>query len=107
MSGDIDDLLDNDKERVQNAVSNTRGGSTLPGPARAIEGVLWTLSILALGFMLVALFFTGEDGFLSGELWLAMSLLALIAPAVLAGLVRWLRLGGARAIDNIIGSKLE
>lgn len=99
--------MDRDKEKIQNAVSNARGGPTLPAPAKAIESVLFALSVGGIAFMMVTLFFTGRDAPLEGELWLTLSLLSIVVPGALGVLVRWLRMGGAAAIDRVASEMLE
>jgi len=104
---DIDELMEQDREKIQNAVGNARGGFSWPHPAYAMEQLLWTLSVGSIGFMLVTMFFTGSRGPLAGELWLGLSLLGITVPGALALVVRWLRSGGARAIDNAVDDRMR
>jgi len=104
---DLDDMLESDKETVQNAVGNAQGGFSLPHPAKALETVLWTFSVGAVLFMLVSLFFTGSQGPLPGAVWLGFSLLGITVPGALALVVRFLRRGGARAIDRAVSDKMQ
>jgi hypothetical protein len=57
--------------------------------------------------MMVSLLFTGDGGAISGDLWLGLSMLGIIAPGVLALLVRWLRGGGAADVDRYMTNFLE
>lgn len=71
---ELDESASEDLRNMYDTVQTYRSGSTstVDMIPKLIEGLLWTLTLAALGVFFVGMFYTGRDGVLTGTEWLVI-----------------------------------
>ncbi len=87
---DMDQMVQQDTKKAQRAIRNYRQtGSLYSSPWQIVEGILWSLTGLAVILMLAVMPWVGDGGLITGRTWLLGSLGAILVFGTPAFTIRW------------------
>lgn len=88
MPNDMDDLVQSDANKAQNAWKQYKRGNWKPNFPKLLESVMWSLCILSVVFIVGALPFVGEEKAIPGEVWMGLGTLGIVGFGLCAMLIR-------------------
>jgi hypothetical protein len=109
MSPDADDLLENDKQKIQNAWNNYQSAGSWRdsiNPQQLLENICWILALCSVVSMVVMLPWVGNDALIPGTVWLGVPLTIAIVFGIGGFAIRLARTGFKDG-DSKMSSKFE
>jgi hypothetical protein len=109
MNDDLDDMMESDKELVEDAFRDWQrsDGFEWPNPGKLLEGVLWGLAVVSLIGMVVAIPWVGPNKLIPGNVWILYGCMGIVFFGGGAFLFRLVRGQFAEDVNTNVSNRLE
>lgn len=109
MNDDLDDMMESDRELVQDAFQDWQSsdGFEWPNAGKLLEFTLWSLAVVSLVGMVVSIPWVGPNKMVRGEVWILYGCMGIVMFGGGAMLFRLVRGQFAEDVNTSVSNRLE